>query len=75
MMATCPKCGDFLDEHHRCVGLWRRRARNVGAMLAGAVLSTVALYAVSDNPSLATVAFGVVSGMVIGQAVLTVTRW
>ena len=32
------------------------------------VLSTFELYAISDNPSGATVALGVVAGMIIGQA-------
>jgi len=43
-------------------------------MLVGAVLSTLALYAVSNNPSVAAVALGVVSGMIIGQAVWRATQ-
>jgi hypothetical protein len=78
-MATCPHCGDFLDEHHRCAGLWPRRARAVGgsalAMLGGAILSLVVLYPISGNPSGVTVALGGVAGMVIGHGVRTaVTR-
>jgi hypothetical protein len=44
-------------------------------MLGGVVLSTGVLYTLSDNPSGATVALGVVAGLIIGQAVRTaVTR-
>ena len=75
-MATCPRCGEFLSEHHRCG--WRHRARAVGmsalAMLAGTVLSLVVLYALSDNPAPPTVALGVVSGMILGQAAWTATH-
>jgi hypothetical protein len=78
-MATCPRCGGFLDEHHHCVGVWPRHARRIGgsalAMLAGAILSLVVLYMLSSNPSGVTVALGVVVGMIIGQGVRTaVTR-
>jgi xanthosine utilization system XapX-like protein len=45
------------------------------AMLAGAVLSAGWLYILSDNPPPVTVAFVVLVGMIIGQAVRTaVTR-
>ena len=77
-MATCPRCGGFLDEHHRCVGLWTRRARRVGAaalaMLGGAIVSLYVLDMTSSNPAGATVALGVVAGMIIGQAVWTAVR-
>jgi hypothetical protein len=79
MMATCPRCGGFLDEQHRCVGLWPRRARSLGgsavAMLGGASVSLVALNMISSDLSGGTVALGVVAGMIIGQAMRTaVTR-
>jgi hypothetical protein len=68
----------FLNEHHRCVGLWRRRGVAVGfsaaAMLGGAILSTTVLYLVSDRPSVITVAIGVLSGAILGQAVLEASR-
>jgi hypothetical protein len=75
-MATCPHCGEFLDEHHHCPA--RRRAHNVGmtalAMLIGAVLSTMTLYAISDRPAEFTVIVGVAAGMIIGNAVWTNIR-
>jgi hypothetical protein len=64
-MATCPHCGGFLGERHHCEGLWPRRARRVGgstlAMLGGVVLSMAVLYLVSNNPSSASIALGVVA--------------
>jgi hypothetical protein len=68
-MATCPRCGAFLSDDHRCVGLWRGQLRTIAAMFGGAILSVVALYAVSDQPSAIVVAIGVISGMVLGRAV------
>jgi hypothetical protein len=44
-MATCPRCGRFLDEHHRCTGLWRRRARRVGVAVAGALIAVFVPFA------------------------------
>jgi hypothetical protein len=41
-MATCPRCGGFLNEHHRCVGLWRLRLRAWGAVLLGGIVGGLA---------------------------------
>ena len=68
-MATCPRCGKFLGEHHHCVGLWRRRLSSATGMLSGAILSMLLLYAVSDNPSAIIVALGVAVGAILGRAV------
>lgn len=38
-------------------------------MLVGAVLITAAVYVLSDRPSAATVAVGVLAGMILGRAV------
>jgi hypothetical protein len=74
-MATCPRCGGFLGEHHRC---GRRRLLRIGAtalaMLVGGAVSPVALYAVIDRPEVPTVGLGAVAGMLIGRAVWTVAR-
>ena len=35
-MATCPKCGGFLDTHHRCWG-GRRRMRRAAYAVLGAI--------------------------------------
>jgi hypothetical protein len=41
-MATCPQCGRFLDEHHRCVNRWRRRVRVWRTDLMGAFVGGLA---------------------------------
>jgi predicted lipid-binding transport protein (Tim44 family) len=41
-MATCPRCGGFLNEHHHCVGLWRLRLRAWGAVLVGGIVGGLA---------------------------------
>jgi hypothetical protein len=35
-MATCPKCGGYLGDDHRCSGAWRHAARTMGVALVGA---------------------------------------
>jgi len=37
-MATCPTYFCYLDEHHRWLGLWRRRARLTRVGVAGALI-------------------------------------
>jgi len=70
-VATCPDCGAFLSENHHCTV--RRRARRVGksvwAALVGAVLCTLVLYAVNDNPPWVMVTFVVVAGVILGPTV------
>jgi len=77
-MATCPRCHDFLGPNHRCKGLWRLRARSIGAsllaMAIGMVVCLVTLYAFTDPPSAELVMLAVLSGMVLGQAVWTASR-
>jgi hypothetical protein len=34
-MATYPYCDRFLSDHHRCLGVWRLRARRLGVAVAG----------------------------------------
>jgi hypothetical protein len=41
------------------------------AMLVGMVVCTLTVYAVNDSPSAILVMFGVVGGMILGQAVWT----
>jgi hypothetical protein len=37
-MATCPRCGEFLHEHHRCRGVWRLRLRAWFHVLLGGII-------------------------------------
>ena len=78
-MATCPYCGEFLEEDgesHHCA--WHHRVREVGmsalAMVVGAVVSVLVLYTIDVDPSDMTILLGVVAGMVIGQAVWSQLR-
>ena len=48
-MATCPKCGGFLDSHHRCWG-GRRRMRRAGYAATGAVVGFIAGAFMVDKP-------------------------
>jgi hypothetical protein len=74
-MATCPRCGGFLNEHHRCGRrLVLRVAGTALAMAVGGVVSTIALYAVIDRPEVPTVGLGAVAGMLVGRAVWAVAR-
>lgn len=50
-MATCPRCGSFLDEKHRCRGLWRRRGRTAGWFVVGAGAGFVSAFMVSEGPA------------------------
>jgi hypothetical protein len=72
-VATCPRCGGFLDANHRCQGLWRRRARSVTAsllaMAVGASAGILLLYAIASRPSTPTIAVAALTGMVIGEAI------
>ena len=42
-MATCPDCGGFLHDHHRCFGVWRHIARTIAVTAAGGAFGLVFL--------------------------------
>jgi hypothetical protein len=42
-MATCPRCGGHLHEHHRCRALWRLRLRVFATLLIAGVGSGLAV--------------------------------
>lgn len=68
-MATCPRCGGFLDEHHRCTGLWRLRLRACGAVLLGGIVGglggSLFLSAFSGQPSWLSIAVTALLGMIL----------
>jgi hypothetical protein len=68
-MATCPRCGGFLNEHHRCIGLWRLRLRAWWRLLFGAAiggaLGWLVLVAVAGQPSWLSVMVAATIGMVV----------
>ena len=69
-MATCPKCGGFLSDDHRCAGAWRRTARAIAAPLAGALLGIVTASMLAERPSNGLLA---VAGLL--GAVLVAAAW
>lgn len=73
-MATCPSCGGFLDEHHRCVGLWRRRLRIAGVAIAGAILGPVAVLAVVERPADSLLVVAALLGTVVFTALMQSVR-
>jgi hypothetical protein len=50
-MATCPKCGGYLSDDHRCFGAWRHIARTMAVALAGAIFGVVAVLVLAEHPS------------------------
>ena len=72
-MATCPKCLGYLDDNHQCVGLWKRRfwtALNMSALTGCCIIACVApLFLITDQPSMALRAIGLVMGVVLSSAI------
>lgn len=50
-MATCPRCGEFLSEHHHCEGVWRRLLGGLSVALVGALLGVSALLIADQRSS------------------------
>jgi hypothetical protein len=69
-MATCPKCGGYLSDDHRCCGAWRHIARTMGVALGGAVFGVVAVLVLAEHPSKSLL---VVAGLL--GAVLVTALW
>jgi hypothetical protein len=63
-MATCPRCGGFLDDRHRCTGLWRLRLRALRSTVLGGLVGGVLGWLVNS------IAFGSASWPSIGIAAL-----
>ena len=63
-MATCPRCGGFLDDRHRCAGLWRLRLRVLRSMVLGGLVGGVLGWLITS------IAFGGASRLSIGVAAL-----
>lgn len=61
-MATCPRCGGFLHDRHRCVGLWRLRLRVLRSTLTGGIVGGAVGWAIIS------IAFGSASWVSVGIA-------
>lgn len=68
-MATCPQCGGFLTDGHRCRGGWRRAGRYAIVSAVGALLGYLATFASFENPAGALVAVVTLLGAVLALAV------
>jgi uncharacterized paraquat-inducible protein A len=72
-MATCPRCGAFLNEGHQCSHPWRRRlrlgARIAMAMAVGGFISVSLLFTVVGTTTSAAVAMAALLGVIVGEAV------
>jgi hypothetical protein len=69
-MATCPKCGGYLSDDHRCSGAWWHIARTTGVALAGTVCGVVAGVVLAEHPSMS-----LLGGMGLLGAVVVTALW
>ena len=65
-MATCPDCGRFLSDHHRCLGVWRGRAHRLGVATAGALVGVFVpfVFPVYNGTPVAVVVAGLLGALV-----------
>ena len=68
-MATCPQCGRFLTDGHRCRGSWRRAGRYTVVAAAGALMGCLGAYVTFENPAGSLVAVITLLGAVLAPAV------
>ena len=68
-MATCPHCDGFLSDHHRCFGLWRRRARRGSVAVVGALLGIGVATLLSSSHTLPVTGIAALLGAVVATAV------
>jgi hypothetical protein len=74
-MATCPYCGDYLSEGHRCLRKELRMARTAGAALSGRAVGYRATSAVFEHhPALLLATTGLLGALLV-TAVWLVTRF
>jgi hypothetical protein len=68
-MATCPKCGEYLDTNHQCRDIWRLRLRVWTIVALGGLIGAAAVAAVSSvlYDAVSPLALGV--GAVLGSLV------
>ena len=71
-MATCPRCGHFLGECHRCQGVWQLRvrvwSRVFSGLLVGALVAVGASVATHNGLSLSAVALAALTGGIVSSA-------
>lgn len=71
-MATCPDCGRYLDDPHRCKGRWRIQLRLLGWTFRSAVIGGVAggllLFLIYGRVSLVAIGITAAIGVIVEQA-------
>ena len=73
-VATCPKCGGFLNEHHRCRGA-RRKIGSVAAVAAvGAMLGFFASFSFVDHPTSPLMVVTAMLGAILAGAIARAAR-
>ena len=73
-MATCPRCGGFLHENHRCRGRWRR-ARSASWTSAGVASGAASAWLLAERPAIALIATCGLLGAVLVTAVRKVAKF
>jgi hypothetical protein len=73
-VATCPHCGGFLDDHHRCFGAWRRMGRWVAMMCVGGLAGLVLAFGLIEHPLPEVIVIAALLGAVLGSSLGQVTR-
>jgi hypothetical protein len=73
-MATCPKCGEYLDRNHQCWG-GRRILIGIGLLVSGALAGYVIPWLVVDGPSEPLLLVTAALGSVLTLAVRRYTRF
>ena len=74
-MATCPRCGGFLDDQHRCSRVPRRLVHMSGMAAIGAVLGIFLPFAMFDRPASSLVLITALLGAVLFAAFYQTIRW
>ena len=68
-MATCPRCGRFLTDDHRCLGAWRHVARYACVSAIGAVIGGLGAFVGFEHPAEPVVAVVALLGAVLAPAI------
>lgn len=74
-MATCPRCGSFLTDGHRCFGAWREFGRFTVVAIVGAALGLLVSFVGFERPTDSLVVVVGLLGAVLATAVWRSLRW